>query len=287
MAMKRSTIEVGGKSIEIHQDGSGPPLLYIHGIWDIHTLQADPFPFHEQLAEKYTVTMPVHPGCGESTGMSDITEIEDLAFHYLDLLDALEIKQATVVGFSLGGWIATEMAVRNPERIGQLVLIDSAGLQVPGTLVGDLFMYVLHRDGGVMQELRELLFKDPDSTIAHEIIPDGRVNIPDEVLRYKSVTLAARVGWEPPYLFDKKLLGRLHRITSPTLVLWGEQDRLIPMANGQAYVDNIPQASLQIVKDAGHSTIIEQPEACVERIAAFLDSGKLPASDTPALAPAE
>lgn len=284
--MKKSTIQVGGKTIEIHQDGSGPPVLYIHGIWDIHTLQADPFPFHEQLAEQFSVTMPVHPGCGESSGMSDIVDIEDLAFHYFDLMDALDIGQATIVGFSMGGWIAAEMAVRNPERVGKLVLIDSAGLQIPGALIGDLFMYVLHRDGGVMQELRELLFKDPDSTIAHEIIPDGRVNIPDEVLRYKSVTLAARVGWEPPYLFNKKLLGRLHRITSPTLVLWGEDDRLIPIANGQAYVDNIPRASLQIVRDSGHSTIIEQPADCIDRITAFLETGKLPASDAPALAPA-
>ena len=163
------------------------------------------------------------------------------------------------------------MAVRNPERVGKLILIDSAGLQMPGALIGDLFMYVLHRDGGVMQELRELLFKNPDSTIAHEIIPDGRVNIPDEVLRYKSVTLAARVGWEPPYLFNKKLLGRLHRITSPTLVLWGENDRIIPPVYAEDFTRLVTSSELLVIRNAGHLLMIERAEVFAAAVSKFLN----------------
>ncbi len=117
-------------------------------------------------------------------------------------------------------------------------------------------------------------------------MPDGRVNVPDEVRRYKSLTLAGRVGWEPPYLHNRKLRGRLHRVGCPTLVLWGEQDRLVPLANGRAYAASLPRAALQVLAGAGHSTILEQPAECVRRIAPFLESGVLPASEDAALAPA-
>jgi pimeloyl-ACP methyl ester carboxylesterase len=165
------------------------------------------------------------------------------------------------------------MAVRNPERIGRLILLGAAGLQEAQALNGDIFMMSQHRDGGVMQEMRELLYGDPASELAHRITPDGRVSIPDEVRRYKSLTLTGRVGWEPPYLYDRKLRGRLHRIKCPTLLIWGDQDRLVPLANGKAYAEAIPRASIQLIRGAGHSVILEQPQACCEHIAAFLESG--------------
>jgi pimeloyl-ACP methyl ester carboxylesterase len=270
--MKSTTVQVGRSKVELHQAGNGAPVLYLHGIYDVHTAQAGFFPFHEELAKRFSLTVPAHPGCGDSTGIEHITEIEDLAFHYLDLLDALGIKQASVVGYCLGGWIAAEMAVRNPERIGRLVLLGAAGLQVPGALIGDVFMMSQHRDGGVMQELRELLYGDPDGEVARRVTPDGRVSVPDEVRRYKSLTLTGRVGWEPPYLHDRKLQQRLHRITAPTLLIWGEQDRLVPLANGRAYAEAIPHASLRLIPGAGHSVILEQPHACCDQIAAFLEA---------------
>jgi pimeloyl-ACP methyl ester carboxylesterase len=271
--MKSTVTQVGRSTVQLYQAGTGAPVLYLHGIYDVHTAQAGFFPFHEQLAEHFSLTVPAHPGCGDSTGIENITDIEDLAFHYLDLLDVLGIGQATIVGYCLGGWIATEMAVRNPERIGRLVLAGAAGLQVPGALVGDIFMMSQHRDGGVMRELRELLYADADSELALRITPDGRVSIPDEVRRYKSLTLTGRVGWEPPYLHDRKLRDRLHRIKSPTLLIWGEHDRLVPPANGRAYAEAMPHATLQLVRDAGHSVILEQPEACCRHITTFLASG--------------
>ena len=130
-----------------------------------------------------------------------------------------------------------------------------------------------------MQELRELLFKDADSTVAHETIPDGRTNVPDEVRRYKSLTLTGRVGWEPPYLHNRKLPGRLHRLSCPTAIVWGGHDRLIPLASARAYAENIPQSSLQVLDGSGHSPILEQPDECVASIADFLETGNLPAGD--------
>ena len=107
-------------------------------------------------------------------------------------------------------------------------------------------------------------------------LPDGRVAVGDEVRRYKGLTIAGRVGWEPPYFLDMKLERRLHRIGAPTLLLWGEKDRLIPPANGKAYAAAIPNAVLKTIKGAGHSAHIEQPEACLEHILPFLQTGALP-----------
>ena len=269
-------VDVRGKKVEMLESGSGEPVLYLHDMWDLHTAQGGMFPFHEQLASKFKLLAPAHPGCGESDSIKSIADIDDLAFHYLDVLDALGLKSAAIVGVGLGGWVASEIAVRNPERVSRMALVGAAGLQMPGAQIADIFMYSQHRDGGIMRDLRNLLFGDADSALANSIVPDGRVNIPDEVRRYKSLTLAGRVGWEPPYLHDRKLLDRLHRITAPALLIWGEQDRFVPLANGRAYEANLPRASLKVLPGVGHSAILEAPEQCMALIAPFLSTGALP-----------
>ena len=274
--MTTRMVDVRGKKVEVLESGSGEPVLYLHDMWDLHTAQGGMFPFHEQLAAKFRLLAPAHPGCGESDSIKSIADIDDLAFHYLDVLDALGLQSAAIVGTGLGGWVATEIAVRNPERVSRLALVGAAGLQMPGAQIADIFMYSQHRDGGVMRDLRNLLFGDADSALAEAIIPDGRTNIPDEVRRYKSLTLAGRVGWEPPYLHDRKLLDRLHRITAPALLIWGEQDRFVPLANGRAYEANLPRAALKVLPGVGHSAILEAPEQCMALIAPFRSTGALP-----------
>jgi len=274
--MTTRMVDVRGKKVEVLESGSGEPVLYLHDMWDLHTAQGGLFPFHEQLATKFRLLAPAHPGCGESDSIKSIADIDDLAFHYLDVLDALGLKSAAIVGVGLGGWVASEIAVRNHERVSRLALVGAAGLQMPGAQIADIFMYSQHRDGGVMRDLRNLLFGDADSALANAIVPDGRVNIRDEVRRYKSLTLAGRVGWEPPYLHDRKLLDRLHRIAAPALLIWGEQDRFVPLANGRAYAANLPKAALKVLPGVGHSAILEAPEQCMALIAPFLSTGVLP-----------
>jgi len=109
--------------------------------------------------------------------------------------------------------------------------------------------------------------------IAKSIVPDGRVNIPDEVRRYKSLTLGGRVGWEPPYFHNRKLRDRLRRVACPTLLLWGEHDRFVPLANGRAMAESIPGAVLRTLSAAGHGAWIEQPRECFDIIAPFLAGG--------------
>ena len=271
--MATRMIDVRGKKVELLEAGAGEPLLYLHDMWDVHTAQAGMFPFHEQLATRFRVTAPAHPGCGESGSINTIADIDDLAYHYFDVLEALGIGSATILGVGLGGWIALEMAVRNPERIGRMALVGASGLQSPDALVADVFMYSQHRDGGVMNELREILFADPNSHVAKSIVPDGRVSIPDEVRRYKSLTIGGRVGWEPPYFHNRKLKDRLRRVACPTLLVWGEQDRFVPVANGRVMAEHIPGAALKVLPGAGHSALIEQPRESLDLIAPFLAGG--------------
>jgi pimeloyl-ACP methyl ester carboxylesterase len=268
--MTTEAVKVNGNSIEVLRIGQGKPVLYLHGVWDVHTLQAAPFPFHTRLAEAFEVIIPAHPGCGASEGIKQVNEISDLTFHYLDMLDALGLESALVVGYCLGGWIGAEMAVTNPERVSRLAMIGSAGLQRQDALIGDLFMYSQHRDGGIMHELRELLFSDPDGGLANEIVPDGRVSVENEVRRYKSLTLTGRVGWEPPYLHNKKLKGRLHRLKCPTLLMWGEDDRLVPIANGRTWAESVAQSRLVQFAGAGHSLHIEEPDGVLAELVPFL-----------------
>src|SRR5690348_2408891 len=113
-------IQVGGQEVDVLEAGSGPALLYLHGFADVHGAMAGWQPFHERLARRFRVIAPAHPGCAGSGGMTDMDSVEDAAFHYLELLDALELPQVLLLGTCFGGWIAAELAVRHPERVARL-----------------------------------------------------------------------------------------------------------------------------------------------------------------------
>lgn len=255
-------IDVGGIKTQIRRGGKGEPLIYLHSgggetFW---------MPFHEALASRFEVIAPAHPGFDQSQGLDRIEDIEDVAFHYLDLLDALGIEKAKIVGLSLGGWIAAELAVRWPQRLEKLVLVDSAGIWLPEHPIAELF-------GLEPAEWRELVFYDPKSELAEALIMD---NPPDELfeLILKGMEVLARLGWNP-YLHNPKLHARLKRIKCPTLVVWGKHDKLIPLAYGEAFRDAIPEAKLCVIEECGHLPIFEKTEVFVEQVANFLSSNSV------------
>jgi pimeloyl-ACP methyl ester carboxylesterase len=263
------TLELPGKAVLLHESGHGAPLLYLHGLADVHGAVASAQPFHKTLAGSFRVLIPAHPGCATSSGSGDIDGVEDLVFHYLDLLDALGLEAVDLVGACLGGWIAAELAVRHSQRVRRLVLMDAPGLHVPGAPIADIFMMSQRSDWGKHDDLRRLLFRDPDARLALTMYPDGSAAIAEELMRYQSLTLAARIGWTPPYLYDRKLRGRLRRITVPTLVVWGREDRFVPPLHGHAYHEGIKGSELSLL-DAGHSPWLEAPEASAGLVTAFL-----------------
>jgi pimeloyl-ACP methyl ester carboxylesterase len=264
-------IDVCGGKVSVCEDGSGLPLLYLHGFADIHSVKDHWLPFHQELLRHAHVIAPAHPGCAGSAENGDIETIEDVVFHYLEVLDALKLNEFDLVGTCVGGWIAAELAVRHPEKIRKLVLIGATGLFVPGAPIGDVFMMAQAEKGVSYAGLRGLLFSRPDHPKALEFFPDGRGEIEDELRRYQMLRFASRVGFRPPYFYHRALENRLHRVTAPTVVVWGENDRMVPLAHGEAYVRALPNGEeLKVIKQAGHSVQVENPELTAKSILTFL-----------------
>ncbi len=256
------TIDVAGRSTVVMHGGDGPPFVYLHS-----TL-GESFrwlPYYDTWAKDFTVYVPTHPGFGQSGGFETITSIEDMAFHYVELFDALGLDEVILGGVSLGGWIAAEFAVRWPERVKKLWISGAPGLWVEEEPLPDLFRVMTQPEN-----MRELLFHDPNGYMAKMIIADE----PDDERRlagYQAMTVLARLVWQRPY--DPKLPDRLHRVKCPVLLLWGENDRLVPPAYGSAYKKHLPQAKLELIPGCGHMSMFEKETEFVEAIRTFSLAG--------------
>jgi pimeloyl-ACP methyl ester carboxylesterase len=259
-AGEERALTVHGRRVQLFEGGAGRPLLYLHGAGTFWWM-----PVHDLLARRRRVVLPVYPGFGASEGLEAIESIEDLVFHTLDVLDALGLDRVDVVGLSLGGWLGAELAVRHPARVSRLVLVDAAGVRVPGVAMTDPFMMPAPR-------VRELTFHDPASPVALAILPDApppeRI---ETVLRGREA--AARLLWHPAQQY-RKLTSRLWRIQAPTLVVWGREDRLIPLAYGEAWARSIPGARLHVMERCGHLPPLEHPGPFAEVALGFLDGGR-------------
>lgn len=254
-------IEVNGKKVDLRRGGSGEPFVYFHSA--MGEVWADAF--FSPLVEKFDVIVPAHPGFAESSGLEEIDDIEDLAFHYSDLLDVLGLRRAHFAGASLGGWIAAEVATRWPDRAKSLTLIDAVGIWVDEVPLAPIW-------GPVREELVDILFTDRSHPIAQLMISFDLEELPpdDMILQfYGQQTATAKIGWDP-YLHNPKLARRLSRISCPTLVLWGERDRLAPPAYGKKYAELIPGARFETIPDAGHLGVVEHPEKVAEALSKFL-----------------
>ncbi|MCI0460646.1 MAG: alpha/beta hydrolase [Gemmataceae bacterium] len=252
------TIDVAGRPTVLMHAGEGTPFVYLHSTLGESFLW---LPFYQTWAKQFRVLVPTHPGFGKSGGFEQIDTIEDMAFHYIEMFDALGLEEVCLGGVSLGGWIAAEFAVRWPERVKKLWIADAPGLWVDDPPLPDLFRIVNDR-----QKVRELLFHQPDSHMATLVIRDN----PDEetlLAAYQSLTVLARLVWERPY--DPKLAARLRRISCPTLLVWGAHDRLVPPAYGEAYRQHIPGAELKLISDCGHLPMFERESEFVKLIADF------------------
>ncbi len=268
--MDSRELNVAGHKVTVAQAGEGPPLVYLHGFADVHAAAVDWLPFHAQLAQSFTVVAPAHPGCAGSDEDESIETIDDVAFRYFEILDALELPRFDLVGTCFGGWIAAELAVRNPERVNRLVLIGASGLYLAGRPIGDLFWEIQPKDGSDATGLRRLLFAQPESPEALAMFPDRRSDIALELSRYKAMRFCSRVGFSPPYFYNRKLRARLARYTRPALVLSGDADRMVPVEHAHAYREGLAGSVLALLPGCGHSPQVEQPQQTAAALRAFL-----------------
>lgn len=251
-------LTAAGKKTQLTVGGSGPPLLYLHSAGG----ETDWMPFHEKLAEHFTVYLPAHPGFADSRGLEEVRDIYDYAWHYVDLIAELKLGPLPVVGFSLGAWTAVELAILRPALVKKLVLVNAAGLRLADAPMGELFIDDL-------EKLKRLLFKDPNDPSIPLALPKGLDDT--RIIQWlKAREATARVGWNP-YLHNPRLPPHLRRVECPALLLWGRHDRLIPLAHGEFYAKHLPNARLEVL-DCGHMLPFEKTDEFAQRTVEFLRS---------------
>src|SRR5690349_1471085 len=264
-AIARTTgAEFAGIPLEITEAGHGRPLLFLHGGHPSGRLDPQAR-LVEALADNFRFIAPTHPGFGITAAPPQLTTVDDLAYLYLDLLDALDLHDVVLVGASLGGWIAAEMAVKTTERISQLVLIDSVGIKVGDREARDIADIYAITD----RQLAEIAYADPQ-----KIARDTK-SLPEQelTLMARSRESTGRYGWSP-YMHNPKLKARLHRIGIPALVLWGKADRIVAPEYGRSFAAALPNARFAVIESAGHFPHLEQPNAVAHHILDLLSEGR-------------
>jgi pimeloyl-ACP methyl ester carboxylesterase len=256
------TVTVDGVVLHVLSAGDGPALVYLHGAGDL----GDWPPGLGALAATFRVVRPDHPGFNRSDDDPAVDSVGTLAQRYLPLLDALGLTRCHLVGSSLGGWLAAEIALRAPERVDRLVLVDPAGLPAE-TPVPDMF----RTPPG---ELLGLLCGDRASLAAGQLRAAAVGG--DPVLagrRTRNSASAARLAGEP-YMHDPGLGGRLAGLRAPTLVVWGALDGLFPVEMAQQWTAALPSARLHVVEGAGHLPLVDRPEEFVAVVRGFLSEDR-------------
>ena len=255
MPHRSEMLRIAGIQTHLMRGGRGAPLLVLPPEFAANRW----FPYHDALAAKFQVLAPDHLGFGESERPDWLDGIDDLVLHYIDLLDDLKLDRVAVMGLSLGGWIAAELAVAYPQRIERLVLVGAAGLKVDGVPRFDVFTHPI-------EETLQTLFHDQARWVQLVSTDLG----PEVIVRayHESMTLA-RLTWNP-YMYNPKLERRLRRVTAPTLVVWGDDDRFLPLAHGEAYARAIAGAQLHVIANCGHFPPFEQTEAFLRCATDFL-----------------
>ncbi len=246
---------IAGCEVTMQRGGSGQPLLFLHGACGAGRW----LPFMEALSHTFDVIVPEHPGFGQSETPAWLDNIHDLAYFYLDFVEHLGLQQVHLVGTSMGGWIAAELAVRDQHSLRSLTLVASAGIHVQGIQPGDMFLWS-------DQELIHNLF-------ANHNLADAMLNEKpsqdEQDIQLKNKLTTAKLAWQPR-LYDPHLTKWLHRITVPTLVMWGAEDKLIPAEYGPAFRDLIPNARLEVFRDCGHLPHVEKMSDFVSTLLRFL-----------------
>lgn len=247
-------IALGEVGIKLARGGSGRPLLVLHH--DTGTLPR--LPFYDALAQHFDVLVPGHPGYGRSERADWMRHVRDVAVLYQWMLSALEIERPTLLGLGFGGWIAAEMAAMAPRAFDRLILVGAMGVKPPEGDILDqaILSYLDYARAG---------FHDPAAfaRVYGEVSTDQLVEW--DLCREMSF----RIAWKP-YMYSQTLPHLLGGIAAPALVVWGENDQVVPQSAGRLYAARLPRARFETVARAGHCVDMEEPEALARLVAAFV-----------------
>ena len=248
-------VEVAGTQLHLLRGGTGDPLLVLnHDIGSPGWL-----PFHEQLGRRFEVVAPSHPGYDRSARPEWMRSVRDVAVVYQWLLADLKLDGVTVVGLGLGGWIAAEMATMAPRSFKRLVLVGAMGLKPDDGEILDqaLVNYIEYaRAGFHTQEAFDAVYGSEPSTDQLEDWDRNR-------------EMSFRIAWKP-YMYSQTLPHLLGGVRTPSLVVWGAEDRIVPRSCGEQYARALPNARLEIVPGAGHCVAMERPAELATLIERFV-----------------
>lgn len=245
---------VAGCRFRVMRKGSGEPLLFLHGAAGA----AGWLPFMESLSKEYDVIVPEHPGFGASDTPEWLDNIGDLAYFYLDVIDHLGLENINLVGTSIGGWIAAELATRNSDKIKSLTLVAPAGIHVKGVKKGDVFLWSPEETVQNLFHNQELAKAMPQPANEEELLV---------VLKNRMTT--AKLSWNPRF-HNPDLQKWLHRISVPTVIVWGNEDKLLPAAYGPAYQALIPNSVLETFSECGHLPHVEKQAEFISKVTNFI-----------------
>lgn len=257
--MQRQVIAIAGVELELFELGEGPPILFLHNGGGFFPEQR----FVRLLSAGHRLIAPSHPGFGRSTLPDWIDSCDDIAYVHLELMDRLGLRQTDIVGCSIGGWIAAELATKSPERVRKLVLVCPEGVKVgPSDRLDIPDIYAMPED-----ELERISYHDPTQMR----LDPSRLSDEELAIRVRNRATTALLVWEP-YMHNPKLSHRLHRVTAPTLFVRGESDGLVSADYVAAYARLLQNARVVTIDEAGHSPHLEQPDAFARVVLQFLES---------------
>ncbi len=250
--MRETSVQVNGETLRVLESGEGEPVLFLHGAGG-----ANWYPLLEILAQKRRVIAPEHPGFGRSKIPEWMMSVGDLAFFYLDFLEALDLKTVHLIGHSLGGWTAAELSVRNTTRLKSVSLLAPAGVRSPDVPFGDIFLWT-------PEEHARRSFFD------RRLIEERIKQLPslDVDVQLQNRAAAARLAWNPR-LNNPQLPYWLHRIDVPTLFVWGKEDQICPFACAEPYLKPMRNAELYALAQTGHALHSERPKEVAAKLNTF------------------
>lgn len=255
---REEQINIGGSEIHFLKGGVGEPLLILHGAGGHRGW----LKYNEALARRFTLYVPSHPGYDKSERPSWLETISDMASFYLWFLDELKLDSVRLMGFSMGGWIAAEMAVMCPHNLERLVLVDPVGIKPTDGEIADVFLIS-------PEEVMELGFFDPGQAPEWDALYGRSLTDEEKQVQESNREMAVRLCWKP-YMHDPRLPSLLQRVKVPSLIVWGRQDRIVPLNCGELYQKAIPDSKLSVIDNCGHSPQIEKPDEFVRTVMDFL-----------------